>query len=234
MHRRRIGAGAEYRYRRWYGRAGLSAPRDGNGGVGLRAFGEYRLSDTLRLGGRIETESNATPLRGERVGVSSNLIGMNVNYARNELTSLRGDVSYQDLTDGNDVTIAGFAGDHRVVNHARYKLTVLGNLATEHRATSDVAYFSPERALGGSVGLRGEMRIYRRYDIGIDQSLTGRLGFYDQQGFSAGNTWSLDYLLSAGFTPRWHGYVGFSRSSHPYDGVQEYATFFLAGFGGRF
>ena len=102
------------------------------------------------------------------------------------------------------------------------------------RATSDVAYFSPERALGGSVGLRGEMRIYRRYDIGVDQSLTGRLGFYDQQGFSAGNTWSLDYLLSAGFTPRWHGYVGFSRSSHPYDGVQEYATFFLAGFGGRF
>jgi biofilm PGA synthesis protein PgaA len=234
VRRQRIGAGAEYRYRRWYGRAGLSAPRGGGGGIGLRASGEYRLNDVLRIGGRLETESNATPLRGEGAGVSSNLIGLNAYYAQNELTAFYGDLSFQDLSDGNEVAIASLGGAHRIVNRARYKLTVMGDVAGERRSKGDVAYFSPERAFTWMAGARGEMPIYRRYNIDLAHSLTGRFGFYDQKGFSSDDVWSVDYVVRGELYRRWHGYLGLSRSSHVYDGTREYATFVLAGIGGRF
>ena len=231
--RKRIGAGVEYRHKRWLGRAELSADRSG-GDVGTRGAVDYRFSDLWSFGGVLETHSNATPLRGDRVGVSSNILGVNATYARHESTSLRANLTHQDFSDGNFGRSLLLSGQQRLINYPKYKLALTGEMFVERRDRNDVAYFSPLRSFGWSTGLRNDWHMFRRYDIGFIHSVAGKIGQYDQADFNADNIWSLDYEFQAEVGKRWSGHVGLSRRSNVYDGTREYSTFLLAGFRGRF
>jgi len=231
--RRRVGAGVEYRYRRWLASARLSAARSG-GDLGFRGSFDYRVSDLFSFGGTLETESNATPLRGERVGVSSDLVGLNAVYARNESTAVRAALSYQDFSDGNAGSSIFLGAEQRLFSRPNYKLTMTAEVSLEDRARDDVAYFSPKSGFSWRAGLRNDWLMFRRYDFGLTHRITGTFGQYDQSGFSAGDIWSLDYEFRADINQRWSAHVGLSRRSNVYDGNREYASFLVAGFAARF
>ena len=233
MHRRRMGAGAEYRHKRWLATAAVSADRDG-GGAGLRGAISYRLNDFWDIGGRVETHSNSMPLRGERFGISSDLVALEARYARHESTALRGSLAYQDISDGNKVRSLYLSAEQRLVNHQDYKLTLLGELFAENRKLDDVAYYSPRHVFTWMLGVRNDWLMFRRYDFALSHSFTGYAGRYHQADFDAGTNWNLEYRFHVDFNTRWNGYFGLQRSSNVYDGTRENATFLLAGLGGRF
>ena len=232
-HRRRASAGVEYRYTRWLATAAISADRDG-GGAGIRGGINYRLNDFLNIGGRLETHSNSMPLRGERLGISSDLVAIEATYARHESTTVQGSLSYQDISDGNTASSLFVGAEQRLVNHQDYKLTLLGELFAENRKLEDVAYYSPRHVFTWMLGLRNDWLMFRRYDFALSHSLTGYAGRYHQAGFDTGTNWNLEYRFQTDFNARWNGYFGLKHGSNVYDGTRETATFFLAGLGGRF
>jgi biofilm PGA synthesis protein PgaA len=233
LHRKRIGAGAEYRHKRWLGSARLSSDR-GGGDLGLRGAIDYRVNDHFKVGGRLETHSNSMPLRGERAGISSDLLGFSAAYSRHESTVIEGGLVLQDFSDGNASRSLYLNGRQRVVNWSGYKLSLLGSIYSASNSEDDVPYFSPKSSFSWSVGASNDWLMYRRYDFGMSHNLTGRLGQVDQSGYSAETTWSLEYRLYTNFDPRWGSYIGLLRNSNVYDNTREYATYVLGGLWGRF
>lgn len=231
--RRRAGAGVDYRYRRWLASARLSADRS-SGDLGFRGSFDYRVNDLFSFGANLETDSNATPLRGERVGVSSDLVGLNAVYARHESTLLRAKLTYQDFSDGNAGSSIFLGAEQRLFGGPNYKLTMTAEASLDERDRDDVAYFSPRSGFSWRAGLRNEWLMFRRYDFRLTHRLTGTVGQYDQSGFSASDIWSLGYEFRADINQRWSTHVGVSRRSNVYDGGREYASFLVAGFSGRF
>ncbi len=231
--RRRVGAGVEYRYRRWLASVRLSADRSG-GELGFRGSFDYRVSDLFSFGGILETESNATPLRGQRVGVSSDLLGLNAVYARHESSALRAALTYQDFSDGNTGSSIFLGAEQRLFSRPNYKLTMTAEVSLEDRDRDDVAYFSPQSGFSWRAGLRNDWLMFRRYDLRLTHRITGTFGQYDQSGFSASDIWSLDYEFRADINKRWSTHIGLSRRSNVYDGGREYASFLVAGFAARF
>jgi biofilm PGA synthesis protein PgaA len=231
--RRRLSAGIEYGYRRWLASARLSAERSG-GATGFRGSVDYRFNDLLTFGGILETESNATPLRGHRVGVSSDLLGLNAVYAWHESTSVAASITYQELSDGNAARSLFLRAQQRLINRPHYKLTLLGELYFDDRDRADVSYFSPPHAVSWSGSVRNDWQMLRRYDFALIHSLTMGAGQYDQANYETGNTWSLDYEFTAEISKRWSARVGIGRRSNFYDGQREFSTFLLAGLNGRF
>jgi biofilm PGA synthesis protein PgaA len=231
--RRRIEAGVEYGFRRWLVNTRLSADRDG-GELGFRGSLDYRFNDVLDLGAVFEINSDATPLRGERVGVTGDLAGVKARYAKNESTAVQTALTYLDLSDGNSATSIFLGAEQRLINRPIYKMTLVGELFMEDRARDDVAYFSPLNSVSWTAGLRNDWTMYRRYDFALSHGLTGRAGQYNQSGFSTSTIWSVGYQFRAEINKRWETHVGFSRNSNVYDGAREYANFVVAGFRGRF
>ena len=233
LHRKRIGAGAEYRHKRWLASAQLSSNR-GGGDLGLRGAVDYRINDYFEIGGRLETHSNSMPLRGERAGVSSDLLGLSAAYSRHESTVIEGGLALQDFSDGNESRSLYVSGQQRVFNGAGYKLSLLGSIYSASNSKDDVPYFSPKSSFGWSVGISNDWLMYRRYDFAMSHNLTGTLGQVDQSGYGAESTWSLEYRFYTNFNPRWGTYIGLNRNSNVYDSTREYATFVLCGLWGRF
>jgi biofilm PGA synthesis protein PgaA len=232
-HRRRASAGVEYRYRRWQADAAVSVARSG-GDSGLGVGVDYRFSDVLSLGGRVETESNATPLRGYRIGISSNLASVTARYAWHESTAIGATLSAQNLSDGNSVRSWLLLGEQRLLNRPRYKITLIADLYGSERERDDVAYFSPTSDFSWTSGLRVDWSVYRRFRFDVSQSLSAQVGQYNQAGYSAGGTWSAEYRLSVAMGERWYANIGALRLRRFFDGLAEYATFVVAGFSGRF
>jgi biofilm PGA synthesis protein PgaA len=231
--RERIGAGVEYRYKRWLSALQLSGDV-GGGELGLRGSIDYRINDYVEVGGRLETHSNSMPLRGERAGITNDLLGLNAAFSRHESAAVEVGLTIQDFTDGNKSRSLYVNGRQRVINTPRYKLSILGDIYDSRSDKDDVAYFSPRRSFSWSVGASNDWLMYRRYDFGLSHNLTGRLGQVDQSGFGADSTWSLEYRFFADFDTRWGAFIGINRSSNVYDGAREYATFFHGGLRGRF
>ena len=232
-HRRRAGAGVEYRYGRWDTHAVLTADRSG-GDAGITVAADYRYSDQLELAGRFETESTATPLRGYRTGVSSRLASASANYAPDESMSLGVSGSAQELSDGNSVQSLFVHGATRIVNKPRYKIFVLADLYTSARELDDVAYFSPSHDFSWSGGMRASWMTWRRYDLDVSQTLRLEAGQYNQASYSPGTLWAAEYRISLSARQRWYTNLGIRRQRAHYDGNAEHATYFVAGLEGRF
>jgi biofilm PGA synthesis protein PgaA len=232
-HRNRIGAGVEFRHRRWLSAVQVSQD-NGGGDLGLSGSIDYRINDHMEIGGRLETHSNSMPLRGERAGISSDLLGLNATYSRHESATVQAGLVFLDFSDGNASRSLYVSGSQRVINMPAYKLSILGDIYTGRSDEDDVPYFSPRSSTSWSVGAGNDWVMYRRYDFGLSHNLTGRLGQVDQSGFGAASTWSLDYRFTAEFDSRWQAYIGLTRDSNVYDGTREYATYVFGGLRGLF
>jgi len=232
-HRRRMGAGVEYRHLRWLATARLSASRDG-GSAGFRGAANYRFSDLWSFGAILETDSNATPLRGERAGVSSDLVALSAAFARNESFDVRAQLSYQDYSDQNASNSFLLRARKRLIVRPGFRLTATGEAFTDNRRRDDVVYFSPKSSFSWSAGLRYDWLMARRYDFGLTHTVTGNMGQYDQSGADADSVWSLNYEFSADLNNRLSTHLGLSRRSNVYDGIRENGTFYSGGFRWKF
>ena len=231
--RKRIGAGVEYRHHKWFAAAGLAADRSGDNVGGIARL-QYRFDDHLRLAAGIEIQSTATPLRGYRIGIASNVAEVQAQFALHESTSMRASIRYQNLTDGNHVRSALVGVQHRLYNGPFYKLLGIAEAYADRRGTDDAPYFSPLSSSTIETGIINQWLMYRRYDFAIQHEISTRIGRYHQYGYGTETTWSASYALRLDISPRWHVHAGTSRRSNVYDGNRESATFFNAGFTGLF
>ena len=227
-HRKRIGAGVEFRHRRWLATARLSAPRAG-GVLGLRGTADYRFSDSWNFGALVETESDATPLRGQRVGVSSDLLGVSAAFTRNESANVRALLRYQEYSDQNSGLSLLLLAQQKLFGGPRFRLALNGEAGIDSHKLDNVSYFSPRRSQTLAAGLRFDWMMMRRYDFGLTHTLSGMTGQYDQSGYEADDIWSFSYLFQADLNDRLNMNIGVSRRSNVYDGSREYATFLLGG-----
>lgn len=232
-HRKRIGTGVEYRHKRWLLNGRVSGSRDG-GEIGLHASANYRFSDHWEFGLLYESASNATPLRGQRVGVTSDVAGVSARFASNESSNVSARLSHQDLSDGNSAVSILVQGQRRLYNRPSFRLTLIGDVFADDHARSDVPYFSPPSSFSWSTGLQFDWLMTRRYDFGLTHSVTGQIGRYNQSGYDADGTWHLNYEFRADISKRMSSHIGLSRRQSVYDGNPEYSTFFLGGLRWRF
>lgn len=226
--RKRMGAGVELRHRRWLANVRISAPRAG-GSLGLRSAADYRFSDSWSFGALVETESDATPLRGQRVGVSSDLVGVSAAYARNESANVRAHLGYQDFSDQNSGLSLLLLAQQKLFGGPHFRLSLNGEAGIESHKLDNVSYFSPRRSQTLAAGLRFDWMMMRRYDFRLTHTLSGMTGRYDQSGFKANDIWSFSYRFQADLSDRLNMNIGISRRSNVYDGGREYATFVLGG-----
>ena len=232
-HRKRAGIGVDYGYSRWRATAVVTVDRSG-GDAGVDLAARYRYSDRLTFGGRLETQSTDTPLRGYRVGVSSELARVNARYAPDEATSIGLSLSAQHLSDGNQARSLLLDGARRILNRPSLKIAAIGEVYGSSRSRDDVAYFSPRHDSSWMAGFRTKWVTYRNHRLDFSQTLSLQAGRYDQASFAAGGIWTADYRLSVAANQRWYVDVGARRQRGFYDGAAEYSTWFVAALGGRF
>lgn len=221
--RRRLAAGARYQYGRWLASAELSADRRG-GGLGARGSAEYRLDDYWSLSSFVELESDTVPLRGYRVGIDSNLVGVGARYAPDETMTLSMSAEHERLSDGNSRTQASARGRRRLLNESEMIVELVGEAFLGRRNREDVPYFSPLRDTGVIVGVETQWQAYRRYERSLTHILRGEIGLYDQSGYPRGTIARLAYMLPMELSPGFSAWLGVWRNRMFYDGVEEYST----------
>lgn len=223
-HRRRFGAGLQYQYGRWLASAELSGSRDGGGELGLRGTAEYRFNDYWALFSTVETQSDQIQLRGHRVGIESDLIGVGARYAPHESLTLQFSAELEDLSDGNSRQQLAAQGRKRLVNRSKFVVEALGEAYVGNRDRDDVPYYSPLRDVGVLAGAEGQWRVLSRYERRVTHILRAEVGLYDQSGFSTGRMWRVSYMLPIDLSPRVSTWFGFWRGRMYYDGTPEYQT----------
>ncbi|MBT8078081.1 MAG: poly-beta-1,6 N-acetyl-D-glucosamine export porin PgaA [Gammaproteobacteria bacterium] len=231
--RQRVGAGVEYRHKRWLANLNVSSLREG-GETGVDVSANYRHTDHWSFGASYETASNSTPLRGQRVGITSNMATVSAVYTRHESADIRAQLGYQELSDDNDIVSFLIRGQRRLFNTPSQRLTAIAEAYADDHARSDVVYFSPQSGFSWSAGLRYEWLMARRYDFGLTHTVIGEIGQYNQSGFAADQTWGLNYEFRADLNRRFSTHIGFSRRQNVYDGNREHGTFVLGGLRWRF
>lgn len=237
--RRRAGAGAEYRGGPLTAWAEVNADRSGYDDTGFATAANYRLSDHWSVGGLLQLNSYATPLRAHNADIDSDLAGVDLEYRRDESFSAGAGVRYQDFDDGNERT--GIFANTRwnVYNRPRYKVDVTGYAATSSADDPNAPYFNPDRDYELSFGLDNRWLMYRRYE----QTLTHRLGLgagiYDQESYGPGDAydsegiWDIDYEVIWTPNDAWELRGGWHRARRTYDGNNEYQEFWRLGIYGR-
>jgi hypothetical protein len=83
-HRRRLGAGAEYRVRDWRASAEVSAGYDDDTDVGLSVAGDWWMNDYWNFEAEAETSTNDIPLQGRPSGVRGKSLRVGATYRVSE------------------------------------------------------------------------------------------------------------------------------------------------------
>lgn len=221
---RRAGGGAEFRSERWRSSALVLRRSDGDHDLGLRAATDYRLGDRWRLGASLDIDSSDTPLRGRRLGLTTDVLAAAVELRPNESGGVTFGWRHREHSDGNEGDGYFAQGWFRVRNDPRFKLDVTGDLATAAHVTDQVAYFSPRHDLFALAGVRHTARLYRRGERNLNQVVDLAAGRYDQAGYSSGRLWRLGYRLELDLRGRLRAELGAERARMFYDGVPEHTT----------
>ena len=227
--RRRIGAGLELRLPRLTVTGQISDARRG-GEPGVAGTADYRLGDLWAVGGGIERDSDAVQLRADRLGIDADRLFVGARFTPSELASVGFGYDRSEYSAAGTVAAANsiesvFAdGRRRLINRPRSKLDATGSLALGSAATSAVPYFSPTRDRTLMAGLEYRLRLHRRYDRELNQTLRVGSGRYSQRGYSTGSVWSLSWRVDWSVGER-HA-VGFeaARLGQVFDGVREHST----------
>jgi len=232
--RRRLGAGIEYRGIDWTGTVELDGERNGGGELGVSGELEWLVSDAVSWVAVFETQSDAIPLRGYRVGVDASRALLLMRYRASESRQLSLSGELMDFSDGNTRNNLFLRGRQRVVTLPTYKLNLDAEVFTSRNSKQNVAYYSPSRDLSLMVTANNIWRTFRRYDAIFTQQLNAAFGVYQQQSFDSGPIGYLQYLADFDINEALTLRFGVRRSRNIYDGVSEYGTFFTLGIGGSF
>lgn len=232
--RQRIGAGVEYRGIDWLGSLELHGSRGDGGEIGLSSQVEWVASDYWSLAALLETNSNAVPLRGHRVGVDADRFGARVTYRANESrqVSMSGERSH--FSDGNERNSWSLQGRQRFITQPTYKLDLDGEVFASNGSEQNVVYFNPSHDTSIVVTAINEWRTYRRYEFAFTQQFNIGFGYYLQDSFGTSPIGSLQYLANVDFNEGMSAQLGVRYARNVYDGEAEDATFFTLAFSGSF
>lgn len=225
--RRRAAVGTEYRKGLWAARAEINGNRSGGGDTGFAARVDRRLNNEWAVGGTLEYDSYATPIRAERAGIRSDLALLDVSYSRDESYSAGAGVGLQDFTDGNQRTAAFANARVRLFNGIAWKTDGLVSTGISRNSRGgETPYFAPERDFEAMVGVANTWRQFRRFDRALVHRLTALGGTYNQRNFGSDAIWTLAYELNWSINESLGVAVGAQRARRVYDGNPEYQTFY--------
>lgn len=232
--RRRIGAGIEYRGTDWLGGLELNTDRNSGGELGVSGSLEWAASDYWSLAALWETQSDAVPLRGHRVGVDADRVGLRLGYRDSESRQVSISAEQLKLSDGN--TRYHWLGQlsQRVVSRPVYKLDLNAEIYAAKGSAQSVVYYNPRRDSSVLVTAINEWRTYRRYGFAFTQQFIIGFGYHQQDSFGTGSIGSLQYLANFDVNEGLSLQFGVQRTRNVYDGEREYATFFTLAIGGSF
>jgi biofilm PGA synthesis protein PgaA len=231
--RNRVGAGLVYSSRDWLGTVEFSG---GNveGGLGVSTQLEWFATDLWSLSGILETNSDAMPLRGHKVGVSANRAGMQVSYRASEQRRISLSTDFMDFSDGNRRSSLLLRGNQRIKTTASYKLDLGAELFTSKNTETGVAYYNPSQDTSLMATAINSWRTYRRYDFSFTQQFNAGYGVYQQESFGTEPVGFLQYVAIFDVNEGLDLYGSVRRARNVYDGTVEYGTFFNLGIGGAF
>jgi len=195
---------------------------------------EWIASDHWSLAAGLETNSNAVPLRGHRVGVDTDRFGAGVAYRANESRRLSLSGERLKFSDGNERNSWSLLGRQRVLTRPTYKLDLDAEISASNSSEQNVVYFNPSHDSSILFTAINEWRTYRRYDFAFIQQFNIGFGYYQQDTFGTRPIGSLEYLGSVDFNEGLNVQFGARHARNVYDGESEDATFFTLAMGGSF
>ena len=192
-----------------------------NDRIGLNINGEYEFNDHLSSSFALESLSGETPLRALNQGIYAKSVSIGGQYRWHESRASGVNLSYLDFSDGNKrKAISGFWQEGLYQSYD-YKLSTRLDLYSSRNSKSNVIYFNPDSDFAGSIALENDWLSWRHYEDSFHQRLILSLGFYNQEDYSTGDTWGVQY------EHRWtadHGLeliYGIKRANNLYDGDYE-------------
>ena len=227
-HRRRLGAGAEYRVRDWRASAEVSAGYDDDTDVGLSVAGDWWMNDYWNFEAAAETSTNDIPLQGRPSGVHGKSLRLGATYRVSESRRFSAGVQTIDFSDGNRRVILNASAFQRLITGPVFKLDGALGLYTSQNSLGNAAYFNPESDFSADLTLIGEQRLWRRYDRSFVHRLYLTAGTYQQQNFGSGEAAGIRYEHEWNLDDRFMILYGAQRTTHPYDGVREFMNYYNA------
>jgi biofilm PGA synthesis protein PgaA len=231
--RRRLGVGIEYRAAAWLGSLELNNDRSG-GATGVDGSLDWFISDVWSLAASWETQSDEVPLRGHRVGVDANRVGLRLGYRASESRQISVSGGRLQLSDGNTRRNWLVQARQRVVTRPAYKLDLDAEIFASTGSAQDVAYFNPRRDASALVTAINEWRTYRRYDFAFTQQFNFGFGYYEQDSLGTSPIHFLQYIANIDVNEGLSVRFGVRRSRNVYDGNAEDATLFTLDMAGWF
>lgn len=232
--RRRLGTGIEYRGADWVSSVELNGDRKGGGDLGVHTRVQWFASDTWSLGALWETQSDAVPLRGYRLGLDADRIGLSLDYRASELRQLSLSSTETNISDGNTRHSWSLRARQRLVTRPAYKFDLAAEVVTSRANAQDVVYFNPRRDTLLRLTASNDWRTYRRYDYAFTQQVNVGYGHYWQDAHGSSPVGSLEYLVNIDFDASLRLNFGLRFARDVFDGDAENATFFTAGIAGVF
>ncbi len=225
-HRRRLGAGAEYRVRDWRASAEVSAGYDDDTDVGLSLEGDWWMDDRWNFEAAAETSTNDIPLQGRPSGVRGKSLRAGATYRVSESRRFAAGAQTIDFNDGNRRDILNASAFQRLITGPVFKLDGVLGLYASKNSLDNAAYFNPGSDFGADLTLIGEQRLWRRYDRSFVHRLYLTAGTYRQRDFGSGNVAGLRYEHEWDLDDRLTVLYGAQRTLHPYDGQREYMNYY--------
>lgn len=225
-HRRRLGAGAEYRISDWRATAEVSAGYDDDTDVGLSVEGDWWMNDHWNFEAAAETSTNDIPLQGRPSGVRGKSLRVGATYRVSESRRFAAGAQTIDFNDGNRRDILNASAFQRLITGPVFKLDGVLGLYTSKNSLDNAVYFNPESDFGVDLTLIGEQRLWRRYDRSFLHRLYLTLGTYQQKNFGSGEVAGIRYEHEWNLDDRLTILYGAQRTIHPYDGVREYMNYY--------
>lgn len=224
--RRRIGAGAQFRFRDWRASAELSESYDDEADLGLSLAGDWWANDNWNFAAGFDTSSNELPLQARASGVRGRSLHAQATYRASESRSINAGLQAIDFSDGNRREIFSAGARQRLLSGPVFKLDGAIGLSASRNSLAGAAYFNPGRDLSLDATLIGEQRLWRRYERSFVHRLYGSLGRYQQQDFGSGPMRGIRYEHDWSLDDRLNLLYGAQRTLHPYDGQREYANYY--------
>ena len=218
------GVGIEYTDPNWRLTGAINQPSIGSVGTELSFSADYRFDDYLSMSGLLAINTSQMPLRGLRTGIGADLAQVQAAYRWSELTRVSAGATMMRMDDGNNRKSLNLILDKRLITTPRYKLTLHARTDASDNTQNNAIYFNPDRDLEYGAILDNEWMLWRHYDRSFTHRLQLGAGSYWQKNFGSDNTWFASYEHQWKLDDRFALTYGISRNSHPYDGLNEYAT----------
>lgn len=232
--RRRLGAGFEYLGVDWLGSFEAHTDREGNNDAGASASIEWLPDDYWSVAATVETSSAEVPLRGYRVGVDGERMGMRLQYRFSESRELSIGAGYLRLNDGNTRHDWLALARQRLFTGPAYQLDLEAEIFASRNSKQDVAYYSPRSDSSAILAVANRWRTYRRYGFAFRQQLNAGYGYYQQRTFGSQPIYFAHYIADLDVNDKLSFRFGARRSRNVYDGGSEDASYYTLDLAGSF